>query len=188
MQIDPIISFRNMDPSPAVEEVVARRIAVLERLSDRITGCEVTLDAPQKRKVHGRVFRVRLNLHVPGPDLTVEREVAQGSARDDLVLAVNRAFSAAEKQIKRQKKTMGRVEVKHHPPVLHGEITQIEPELGHGWLRADDGREVYFQRDAMTADDWDRLERGTRLRFREEQGDKGPFATGVTLAEKGNGH
>ena len=99
MQTDPVISYRNLDPSPAIEALVAKRIAVLERISDRIIGCEVTLEAPQKRRLHGRAFRVRLNLHVPGPDVSVAREVAQGSAQDDLTLAVNRTFSAAEKQL-----------------------------------------------------------------------------------------
>jgi cold shock CspA family protein len=85
--------------------------------------------------------------------------------------------------LKKRKKVMGGVEVKHHPPVLHGEITEFEPELGHGWLRADDGRMVYFQRDSLTSDDWDRLKTGVRLRFREMEGEKGPYATGVTLSE-----
>ncbi|MGJ8561797.1 MAG: HPF/RaiA family ribosome-associated protein [Litorimonas sp.] len=183
MQIAPIISYRNIDPSPAVSELVTRRIGVLERISNRITGCEVTLDAPQKRKIHGRVFRARLNLHTPGPDFSVSREVAQGSARDDLLLAVNRAFSAAEKHLKRQKKKMGGVEVKHHPPILHGKITLIEPELGYGYLRADDGREVYFQRDSLTSDIWNDLENGERMKFREQDGEKGPFAVGVTRAD-----
>ena len=180
MQIAPIISYRNIDPSPAVTELVNRRIGVLERISDRITGCDITLDAPQKRKIHGRVFRARVNLHIPGPDFSVSREVAQGSARDDLLLAVNRAFSAAEKHLKSQKKKMGRVEVKHHSPVQHGEITLIEPELGYGYLSADDGREVYFQRDSLTSDIWGELETGDRLRFREMEGEKGVYAVGVS--------
>lgn len=183
MQVPPVISYRNIDPSPAVSEIVGRRIAVLERIDDRITGCEVTLDAPQKRKLHGRVFRAHLNLHMPGPDVSVSREVAQGSARDDLLLAVNRAFSAAEKHLKRRKKKMGAIEVKHHPPVLHGVISLIEPELGYGYVRADDGREVYFQRDGFTTDVWDDLKTGDRLRFREEQGEKGPFAVSVSRAD-----
>lgn len=183
MQTEPIIAYRNIDHSPVVEDLVRRRIAMLEQRDDRITGCEVTMEAPQKRKRHGRIFRVRLNLHMPGPDLTVSREIAQGGAQDDLVLAVNRAFSAAEKALKKRKKVMGGVEVKHHPPLLHGQITEFEPELGHGWLRADDGRMVYFQRDSLTSDDWDRLKTGVRLRFREMEGEKGPYATGVTLSE-----
>ena len=183
MQIEPIISYHNVDPSPAVNTVVHRRIKALELRDERITGCDVTLEAPQKRKRHGRVFKVRLNLHLPGPDLSIARETAQGSAQDDLVLAVNRAFSAAEKALKKRKKKLDGIEVKHHPPVLHGEITELEPELGYGWVQADDGRKVYFQRDSLTSDVWKCLYKGTRLRFREMQGDKGAYAASVTIAD-----
>lgn len=124
-----------------------------------------------------------MNLRLPGPNLSISREVAQGSAQDNLMLAVNRAFSAAEKAIKKRKKIVAGIEVKHHPPILHGEIVELEPELGHGWMRGDDGQMVYFQRDSLTSNDWDRLKTGTRLRFREMQGDKGPYATAVTLAD-----
>ncbi len=183
MQTEPIISYRNVDSSPAVSAIVEKRIAGLERLGGRLTGCEVVIEAPQKRKVQGRVFRVHLKLHVPGPDVAVSRTVSHGSATDNVVLAVNRAFSAAEKALKRHKKTMGRVEVKHHPPVLHGEVSQLEAELGYGYIRADDGREVYFQRDGLTANNWDQIDTGTRVRFREMEGDKGAFAAAVTIAD-----
>ena len=184
MQIEPIISYQNIDHSPAVEDLVRRRIAALEKRHSRITGCEVTMDAPQNKKRHGRVFRVRLHLHLPGPDLSISREAAHGSAQDDLILAVNRAFSAAEKALKKQKKKkMGAVEVKHHAPVLHGTIAELEPDLGHGWLRGDDGQMVYLQRDSLTANDWDRLKTGVRLRFRAVAGDKGPYATAVTVLD-----
>jgi cold shock CspA family protein/ribosome-associated translation inhibitor RaiA len=183
MQAPPKISYHNLAPSPAVENLVQRRIKVLELRHDRLTGCEVTMEAPQKRKRHGRVFKVRLNLHLPGPDLSISKEVAQGSAQDDLILAVNRAFTAAETVLKKRKKKMDGIEVKHHPPVLHGKITELEPELGYGWVQADDGRKVYFQRDSLTSDDWGDLGKGTRLRFREMQGDKGPYAASVTIAD-----
>ena len=183
MQEPPKISYHNLTPSPAVETLVHRRIKVLELRHDRITGCEVTMEAPQKRKRHGRIFKVRLNLHLPGPDLSISKEIAQGSAQDDLILAVNRAFTAAETVLKKRKKKMDGIEVKHHPPVLHGKIIELEPELGYGWVQADDGRKVYFQRDSLTSDDWEDLDKGTRLRFREMQGDKGPFAASVAIAD-----
>lgn len=183
MQIEPIISYHNIDHSPAVENLVRRRIKALERRDDQLTGCEVTMEAPQKRKRHGRVFQVRLNLHLPGPDVSISRESAQGSAQNDLILAVNRAFTAAEKALKKRKKKMDGIEVKHHPPVHHGEITELESELGYGWVQADDGRKVYFQRDSLTSDNWERLDKGTRLRFREMQGDKGAYAASVTIAD-----
>lgn len=183
MQTAPVISYHNLDPSPAVDAIVARRTEKLEQFFDRIIGCELALEALQRRQRHGRTVRAHLVVHLPGPDLSVERTVAQGSAQEDLMLAVNRAFTAAEKLLKRHKKVMGQVEVKHHAPVLHGEITLIEHELGHGWLRADDGREVYFQKDSLTSGDWSALAVGTRLRFREMQGEKGLYATGVTPSD-----
>ena len=183
MQTDPKISFHNLDASPAVAEIVMRRIAVLERLHPRLIGCEVRLDAPQKHKRHGRVVRAHVTLHVPGPDIHAERSIAQGSARGDPRLAVNRAFAAIERHLKRVKKTMAALEVKHHEPILHGEIISIEPELGFGFVRADDGREVYFQRDSLCNGDWNALRLGARLRFREFHGEKGPYAVHVSVAD-----
>ncbi|MBY6069435.1 HPF/RaiA family ribosome-associated protein [Leisingera aquaemixtae] len=185
MQTEPVVTYRNVDPSPSVDALVARRVEALERINNRIVGCETVIEAPQKRKVTGREYRVRLTLSVPGPDITVTRTSAKGSAREDLALALNRAFSAAEKLLKRQKKTMAAIKVKHHPPVLHGCISLLEKELGYGYIRADDGREVYFQQDALTADVWDQLAKGTRLRFRAMEGEKGPYATAVSLAGAG---
>ena len=184
MQIEPIISYRHLDPSDAVTAHVQKRLAALEHFHHRIVGCEVTLDAPQKRKRTGRIVRAKVDLRLPGDDIHVERSIARGSAREDLLLAINRAFAAAEKTLKHHRKVKGGLEVKPHPPVLHGEITRLEPELGYGYVEADDGHEVYFQRQDLTADRWDRLHLGSRLRFREMQGDKGPYAASVTLLEK----
>ena len=65
---------------------------------------------------------------------------------------------------------------------MHGEIVEIEPELGYGFVRANDGQEVYFQKDSLVDGDWDGLEVGARLRFREQDGEKGPFAVDVAPA------
>jgi cold shock CspA family protein len=77
---------------------------------------------------------------------------------------------------------MGGHEVKHNPAILHGEIVELEPELGYGFVRADDGREVYFQKDGLVSGAWDDLGLGSRLRFRELDGEKGPFAVDVAPA------
>ena len=141
------------------------------------------MEAPQHWNRHGRAFKVRLNLHLPGPDLSISREIVQGSAQGDLILAVNRPFPAAEKVLKKRKKQVDGIEVKHHPPLLYGEMAELEPELGYGWMQADYGRKVYFQRDSLTSDIWVRLDKDTRLRFREMQGDKGPYAASATIAD-----
>jgi len=181
--MEPQITWRNVEASPALGELVARRARALEKVFDRIEGCDVVVEAPQKRRQTARLFRVRVNLHVPGPDLSADARVAQGSATGDATLAVNRAFAAIEKRLKAQRRRMSGHGEKRHDPVLHGVIETFEPELGWGTLRADDGREVYFEKDSLTHGDWEALDRGKRLRFRERQGEKGPFATGVSPAD-----
>lgn len=47
-------------------------------------------------------------------------------------------------------------------------------------MRADDGKEVYFQKGSLVSGDWNALEIGTRLRFREQDGENGPFAVDVS--------
>ena len=163
MQTEPIITWRNMPHSGAVDEIVHTRIKALEKFNSKIIGCEVVIDAPQKRGSSGRGIDVRIHLRLPGPDLDVARSVRQGEAADDVTLAVNKAFSALERQLKERSRVMDAHEVKHHPSVLHGEIIELENALGYVWVRADDGREVYFQKDGLITGTWDALELGDRL-------------------------
>jgi cold shock CspA family protein len=180
MQTQPVISWHNISRSEVVEAIIAKRIAALEKFCPNAIGIRVTLDAPQKRRHAGRGFDVRIHLDLPGPDLDVARSVRHGLAADDLTRAVNASFSALEDRLKESRRKLDPQDVKHHAPVLHGEIVEFEPELGHGWLRADDGREVYFQKDSLVSGDWTDLSTGARLRFREREGEKGPFAVDVS--------
>jgi ribosome-associated translation inhibitor RaiA/cold shock CspA family protein len=183
MQSPPTVTFRGVDPSPAIEDLIGERTARLEKFHAGIIACDVVVEAAQKRKTHGRLFSVRVRLGLPGPDISVSRDVAQGDAQEDVRLAVNRAFSAVETKLKEQKRTMGAVEVKHHPPVLHGEVSELEPELGWGMIRADDGRSVYFQKDSLETGTWEAVAVGRRLRFREVEGEKGPYAIHVAVMD-----
>jgi ribosome-associated translation inhibitor RaiA/cold shock CspA family protein len=183
MQSQPHVTFRGLEPSPAIESLIAERRGRLEKFHPGIVACDVIVEAAQKRKVHGRLFSVRVNIGLPGPDISVTRGVAQGDAQEDVRLAINQAFSAVEKKLKEQRRTMGAVEVKHHPPVLHGEVSELEPELGWGMIRTDEGRSVYFQKDSLETGSWDAVVPGKRLRFREMDGEKGPYAIHVALMD-----
>ena len=182
MQREPIISWHRIQRSEAIESIIRKRIASIEKFCPDAVGLRVTLDAPQRQRHAARGFDVRLHLDLPGPDLDVARSIRQGLGAEDLTRAVNAAFTALEKRLKESRKVLGALEVKHHPTILHGEIIEIEPELGYGFVRADDGREVYFQQDSLVNGDWKDLKTGSRLRFREQDGEKGPFAVDVALA------
>lgn len=179
MQHEPVITWRNIQRSEAVEAIIRKRIEAIEKFCPNALGLRITLDAPQKPRHSARGFDVRLHLEVPGPNLDVARTVRHGHAADDIVRAVNATFTALEKRIKESRKMIAGQEVKHHPVLLHGEIVELEPELGYGFARADDGREVYFQKDGLVTGAWESLAVGARLRFREQEGEKGPFAVDV---------
>ncbi|MFZ2102284.1 MAG: HPF/RaiA family ribosome-associated protein [Oricola sp.] len=177
------IAFRNMDGSAELEEHIHRRIAELEKTHPHIVGCNVVVEAPQKKHVTGTEFAVRITLSVPGPDIHVERHVGRSGAKEDVNLAIHEAFDAARRILKEQKREMGGQEVKHHAPMLHGTIDRLFEGEGYGFITAEDGREVYFERDNLTSGSWDSLRVGAKLRFRGMEGGKGPYAVNVTMAE-----
>jgi len=50
-----------------------------------------------------------------------------------------------------------------------------------GFIATADGQELYFHRNSVLEDAFDRLEVGTEVRFAEEQGNEGPQASTVAL-------
>ena len=66
MQIPLEISFRNMDPSPAVEARIREKAAKLERFHDRIIGCTVVVEAPHKHHHKGILAQNLILLCQPG--------------------------------------------------------------------------------------------------------------------------
>lgn len=104
MQTPPNITYHNIDASPAIEDHVRRRIQELEARFDRIVGCDVVIDAPQKKKHSGRVFNVHLTVHIPGPDISASSTVAHGEASEDINLAIHQAFDAAARQLVEHKR------------------------------------------------------------------------------------
>jgi ribosomal subunit interface protein len=183
MQSPPSITFRDIDPSPAIKAHINKRIEELEHYHPRIISCDVVVQAPQKPKVTGREYGVQLTVRVPGPDIRVSRSLGRSHAAEDVNLVIHEVFDAARRKLKEQNRRMGGVDVKQHPPILHGTVDRLFEGEGYGFIKADDGREVYFERDNLTGGDWNILHVDMKVRFREEMGEKGAYATNVTIRE-----
>ncbi|HEX6203170.1 MAG TPA: cold shock domain-containing protein, partial [Thermoanaerobaculia bacterium] len=52
---------------------------------------------------------------------------------------------------------------------------------GYGFIAADDGREIYFHKNAVLPPGFDEIAVGSRVRFHEEQGNEGPQASTVEI-------
>lgn len=183
MQSPPTITYRNMSPSRAIDDHINRRLEELEKYHPRIVGCDVVIDAPQKPKRNARDFEVRLTIRVPGPDIYVAQHVGRSGAVEDVNLAIHSAFDSARRILKEQKRAMSRQEIKHHPPVTRGRIDRLFEGEGYGYAITDDGREVFFERDSLVSGDWEKLKVDGRIRFREASGEKGPYATNVSIVD-----
>ena len=113
MQIPLQISFRNTDPSPAVEARIRKKAEKLERFHDRIVGCNVVVEAPHRHHHKGKLYSVRVDISVPGKGVVVDRAKPVDQAHEDVYVAIRDAFDAAVRRLEDQARKM-RGNVKSH--------------------------------------------------------------------------
>ena len=73
MKIPLKITFRNMEPSKAIEDNIREKAAKLDSFYDRIMSCRVTVEAPHRHHHKGKAYQVRIDLTVPGDELVIDR-------------------------------------------------------------------------------------------------------------------
>lgn len=99
MNIPSSVHFHNMDQSPALETDVKNHVESLSHFFDRITDCQVTIDAPHRHHHKGRRYKVVIRISVPGETLVVSHEDESSPAHDDCYVAVRDAFRSARRQL-----------------------------------------------------------------------------------------
>lgn len=93
------ITYRNIDPTPALEKAIRSRAAKLDQTRHGITACRVALEAPHRHHHKGRRYRVRVDLTVPGAELVAGRRSAREAAHEDAYVAIRDAFRAARREL-----------------------------------------------------------------------------------------
>lgn len=183
MRVPLQITFRNMDRSDAVEANIRDRVEKLEAMYDGIMGCRVVVEADHRHHHKGNLYHVRIDLTVPGGELVASRKSHKNHAHEDIYVAVRDAAEATRRQLEAfVRKRRGQVKEHDVPP--HGRISQLVPEQEFGRIETPDGREIYFHRNSVVDEDFDKLEVGTEVRFAEEPGDEGPQASTVVVLGK----
>lgn len=113
MQIPLQITYRDMEPSEAVEANITEKAAKIEHFAENITSCRVTVEAPHKHHHKGRLFAVKLDITVPGEEIVVSRSPDQDHSHEDIYVAIRDAFNAARRQLEDYVRRR-RGQVKHH--------------------------------------------------------------------------
>jgi ribosome-associated translation inhibitor RaiA len=90
------LTFHDLPPSPALQTRTRTLVADLEKTFDGIVSCRVAIEAPHRHHVHGRRYRVRIELGVPGETIVVGHATNDG-AHENAYAALHDAFRAARR-------------------------------------------------------------------------------------------
>jgi cold shock CspA family protein/ribosome-associated translation inhibitor RaiA len=202
MKIPLQITFRNMEPSPIVEEWIRAEADKLETFHSSIMGCRVVVEIPHRHRINGMLYHIRIDLTVPGGELVIKRQanprnqarqagkieatksLEKESPHKDLRLAIDDAFRSTGRRLQDYARRQSGHVKKHEIP-LEARVTKLLPDEGYGFLTTEDGREIYFHKQSVLNRGFARLRVGTAVAFVEEQGDKGPQASTVRIIGKG---
>lgn len=88
------VVYRDLDASPALNEIINEKAQKLSRFSDQIIYSRVVLDVPHNHKHKGKQYRASIELDLKGHPVKI--------ARDDesIHTAVREAFNTAERKVK----------------------------------------------------------------------------------------
>jgi cold shock CspA family protein/ribosome-associated translation inhibitor RaiA len=190
------ITFRHMEPSPALEAEVRKEAFALERFCNQIKSCRVVITAPQHRE-YGGLIKVRIDVGFHSEDLVVEhnpslhtdartREAIRQTGQSepnrehrDPAGAIRDAFQEMRRRLHACMEKL-RGQAKQHEGISSGTVTKLSPADDFGFLDSE-GHGVYFHRNSVLDGHFDRLRLGSRVRFVEEIGEKGPQASSVRL-------
>lgn len=99
MQRPLIVSFHNLHRSEAVEAKVREYVTKLERYSDHIIGCHVTIDMPHRSSETGNPYQVKISLLVPDHEIVVNHQSTEIQPHGDVYAALKDAFDKAKRQL-----------------------------------------------------------------------------------------
>ena len=198
MQLAPTITFRGIAPSEGLETDIRRRIERLETYYAPIMGCRVLVEFAERHHETGKRFHVRLDVTVPGEEIVVRHDASLHATAKDTgvtkrrkqnepqperkhaVVAIREAFGIARRQLQDYARRQRRV-VKTSARLPRGRVVRVFPIEGYGFIEAQDGHEVFFQKNSVLNGGFDHVAVGSRVLFAEEPGDKGPQASTVRL-------
>lgn len=176
------VTFKEMEPSDAIEKWVEEHVAKLEKFYTPIIRCHVLIEAPHRHSRHGRLYGVRVDITVPGDEVVVSQQGPKDHAHEDVYVALRDAFHAARRQLQDVARKQ-RQEVKRHESPRRAQVTKLYQAEDYGFLEGQDEVEVYFHRHSVLHGAFDDLHIGSVVRYvlAEGEGEFGPQASTVEL-------
>jgi cold shock CspA family protein/ribosome-associated translation inhibitor RaiA len=211
MQVPPEITYKNIEATKALDDLIQKQIARLEKVCNYIVSLRVIVEQEQGRHQLGNPYLVRLDIRVPpNHELVVTRQSVlhvdakpktEPSGEEDeeatakhstitsrkdepLPAVIRRTFDSARRRLERLVE-LQRGEVKAHSEnQVMAFVDKLNREDGFGFLRSLEGEQIYFHRNSTLHGEWERINVGTGVRYTSEMGEKGAQATSVEIVNK----
>ena len=163
------ITFRHMDPSPALEARIRELAARFDRFSEHIMRCHVIIEPLPHHQHQGALYDFRIDITLPGAEIAIRHARPADHAHEDPYVALRDAFRAARRKLEDYERKR-RGDVKSHVQPALGWICELDTEHDSGRIETEDGRLIYFHQHSMVGDRFQDLRPGTKVRFVEEAG------------------
>jgi ribosomal subunit interface protein len=185
MQIPLDVSYRDVPKTDAIESLVSEKVAKLEEVCDHITSCHIAIEKVHDRPRSGSPYRVRIDLTVPpGHEVVAESNPDEGIQYDALDVVIRDAFDAALRQLKKLTDRQRKKVKTHEAQETTAIVIKLFRDQGYGFIKTLDDQEVYFHRNSVLHDDFERIEIGTGVHFFLTEGENGPQASTVRIVDK----
>jgi cold shock CspA family protein/ribosome-associated translation inhibitor RaiA len=185
MQVPLELTYHDVSRSQWSEDLIREYAARLERFTDEMISCHVTVSQPHKNKVTGNPYRVRVQVRLPrNRDLVVNEEPQVIEQESDLKQTIIAAFKIMERRLKESGEPRRRDALRPGAEEPRALVVRLFADQDYGFLRTPDDREVYFHRNSVLHGDFERLAVGTEVRFEEGMGEMGPQASTVQVVNK----
>jgi ribosomal subunit interface protein len=180
MELPLQLTFHGLPHSDAMADVIRRKADKLDTFFDRIVSCRVAVESPHRHKHEGHPYRIGIEVGVPGSEIVVS------TTDPDAYAAVDAAFDDVARRLSDHAR-LRRGDVKQHEHAKHGVVAKLFGYEGYGFIRTTEGDEVYFHRNSVLHQGFERMHVGSRVRFAEVTGDDGVHASSVALLRSRTG-
>jgi ribosomal subunit interface protein len=183
MQVAPTISFRGMETSPALEAKILQRLTRLLQFHPRITACKVVVDVPHRHQTKGNIFKVTLDLTIPGHEIVVSRNSEHNHEHEDVYVVVRDTFDEAERQLEDIARKSSSHRSRQPGIAMQGHVDRLFPDDGFGFISTLDSQEIYFNFDRLPKKCAQNLSVGSKIGFVIGDSDTGPYAHSISPLE-----
>ena len=101
MQLPVNITYRGVEKSDKIDDLVMTHAARLDKFCDHINRCDVAIEQPNHAHQKGNPFRVRIDVTVrPRHELVAEEQGTDNGTHEPLKKVIHDAFKTMERQLR----------------------------------------------------------------------------------------